>query len=55
MCRSVEVARYLLTEPGKGRESLELKSASVAKLKWTRPRYAEQLGREMGPEIRGVR
>ena len=53
MCHSVEVARYLLTEPGKGRESLELKSASatVANLKWTRPRYAEQLKREMGPEI----
>jgi predicted dehydrogenase len=53
MCHSVEVARYLLTEPGKGRESLELKSANatVANLKWTRPRYAEQLKREMGPEI----
>jgi predicted dehydrogenase len=53
MCHSVEVARYLLTEPGKGRESLKLKSASatVANLKWIRPRYAEQLKREMGPEI----
>jgi predicted dehydrogenase len=53
MCHSVEVARYLLTEPGKGRESLELKSANatVANLKWTRPKYAEQLKREMGPEI----
>jgi predicted dehydrogenase len=53
MCHSVEVARYLLTEPGKGRESLKLRSANatVANLKWTRPRYAEQLKREMGPEI----
>ena len=53
MCHSVEVARYLLTEPGKGRESLDLKSANatVANLKWTRPRYAEQLRREMGSEI----
>ncbi|HET6885751.1 MAG TPA: Gfo/Idh/MocA family oxidoreductase [Rubrobacteraceae bacterium] len=53
MCHSVEVARYLLTEPGKGRESLELKSANatVANLKWTRPRYAEQLKREVGSEI----
>jgi predicted dehydrogenase len=53
MCHSVEVARYLLTEPGKCRESLKLKSANatVANLKWTRPRYAEQLKREMGPEI----
>ena len=53
MCHSVEVARYLLTEPGKGRESLELKSANatVANLKWTRPRYAEQLRQEVGSEI----
>jgi predicted dehydrogenase len=53
MCHSVEVARYLLTEPGKNRESLKLKSANatVANLKWTRPRYAEQLKREMGQEI----
>jgi predicted dehydrogenase len=53
MCHSVEVARYLLTEPGKGRESLRLKSANatVANLKWTRPRYAELLKREMGPEV----
>jgi predicted dehydrogenase len=53
MCHSVEVARYLLTEPGKGRESLKLKSANatVANLKWTRQRYAEQLKREMGPEV----
>ena len=53
MCHSVEVARFLLTEPGKGRESLRLKSASatIANLKWTRPRYAEQLKREMGPEV----
>jgi predicted dehydrogenase len=53
MCHSVEVARYLLTEPGKGRESLQLKSANatVANLKWTRPRYAEQLKRQMGPQV----
>jgi predicted dehydrogenase len=53
MCHSVEVARYLLTEPGKGRESLKLTSANatIANLKWTRPRYVEQLKREMGPEI----
>ncbi len=53
MCHSVEVARYLLTEPGKTRESLRLKSANatVANLKWTRPRYAEQLEREMGPAV----
>ena len=53
MCHSVEVARYLLTEPGKGRESLKLKSANatIANLKWTRPRYADQLKQEMGSEI----
>jgi predicted dehydrogenase len=53
MCHSVEVARYLLTEPGKGRESLKLKSANatIANLKWTRPRYADQLKQEMGFEI----
>jgi predicted dehydrogenase len=53
MCHSVEVARYLLTEPGKDRESLELKSANatVANLKWTRPRYAEQLKQQMGPAV----
>jgi predicted dehydrogenase len=53
MCHSVEVARYLLTEPGKGRESLKLKSANatIANLKWTRPRYADQLKRRMGSEI----
>jgi predicted dehydrogenase len=53
MCHSVEVARYLLTEPGKGRESLKLKSANatIANLKWTRPRYAEQLKQEMGSEV----
>ena len=53
MCHSVEVARYLLTEPGKNRESLELKSANatIANLKWTRPRYAEQLKRQMGPAV----
>jgi predicted dehydrogenase len=53
MCHSVEVARYLLTEPGNDRESLELKSANatVANLKWTRPRYAEQLKQQMGPAV----
>jgi len=50
MCHSVEVSRYLLTEPGKVRESLKPISASatVANLKWTRPRYAGRLKDEMG-------
>lgn len=53
MCHSVEVARYLLTEPGKNRESLRPKSANatIANLKWTQPRYAEQLRQEMGPTV----
>jgi predicted dehydrogenase len=53
MCHSVEVARYLLTEPGKDRESLKLLSANatVANLKWTRPQYIKQLRQTMGPEV----
>jgi len=45
MCHSVEVARYLLTEPGKPRESLTPTkvSAHTSCLKWQRPRYAEHL------------
>ena len=53
MCHSVEVARFLLTEPGKPRNSLRLKSANgtVASLKWTRPDYVERLKDMMGPEV----
>lgn len=53
MCHSVEVGRYLLTEPGKDRSSLRVvsTSATVANLKWTRPKYAEQLKREMGTQV----
>jgi predicted dehydrogenase len=53
MCHSVEVARYLLTEPGKDRSSLTLVSAnaSIASLKWTRPAYVARLQQTMGPEV----
>ncbi|MFL5802113.1 MAG: Gfo/Idh/MocA family protein [Roseiflexaceae bacterium] len=53
MCHSVEVARYLLTEPGKDRSSLRLLSANgtVASLKWTRPDYAQRLRETMGAEV----
>ena len=53
MCHSVEVARYMLTEPGQPRNSLRLKSANgtVASLKWTRPAYIERLKGMMGPEV----
>lgn len=53
MCHSVEVARYLLTEPGKDRRSLKLVSANatIATLKWMRPEYVERLKQMMGPEV----
>jgi predicted dehydrogenase len=53
MCHSVEVARYLLTEPGKDRSSLRLlnANATVASLKWTQPGYAQRLRETMGDEV----
>lgn len=45
MCHSVEVARYLLTEPGVPRESLTpvKVTAHTSCLKWQDPHYVEQL------------
>lgn len=53
MCHSVEVARFLLTDPAKPRNSITpLKvSATIASLKWSRPEYAEQLRQTMGKEV----
>jgi predicted dehydrogenase len=53
MCHSVEVARFLLTAPEHGRDSLTLTSANatVATLKWARPAYAAQLRETMGPTV----
>jgi predicted dehydrogenase len=53
MCHSVEVVRYLLTEPNARRESLRLSqvTARIASLKWTRPKYAKQLSQTMGKEV----
>ncbi len=53
MCHSVETARYMLTEPGKPRNSLRVKgiSARVASLKWSQPKYVEVLKKNMGPEV----
>lgn len=53
MCHSVEVSRFLLTRPDTPRSSLKLKSATgaIACLKWTRPQYAEELKRRMGPTV----
>jgi predicted dehydrogenase len=53
MCHSVEVARFMLTEPGKPRTSLRPTkvSAQIASLKWSRPEYARVLKETMGPEV----
>jgi predicted dehydrogenase len=53
MCHSVEVVRYLLTEPSAPRSSLRLArvTARIASLKWTRPEYVDQLSRTMGKEV----
>ncbi|MCI0338507.1 MAG: Gfo/Idh/MocA family oxidoreductase, partial [Acidobacteria bacterium] len=53
MCHSVEVARLLLTDPTKPRNSIQpVKiSATIASLKWSRPEYAELLQQMMGKEV----
>jgi predicted dehydrogenase len=53
MCHSVEVGRYLLTAPDETRDAIKLISANatVANLKWTRPKYVEQLKGTMGSEV----
>lgn len=53
MCHSVEVARFLLTEPGAPRRSLRPVAAvgSTASLKWSRPAYAARLAERMGPDV----
>jgi predicted dehydrogenase len=52
MCHSVEVARFMLTEPGKPRASLRPTkvSAQIASLKWSRPEYAKILKEAMGAD-----
>jgi len=53
MCHSVEVARHLLTAPGAKREVLKVKSVSgtIATLKWSRPKYADELKARYGDEV----
>lgn len=53
MCHSVEVARFLLTDPAKPRNSIKpVKiSATIASLKWSRPEYADLLQQMMGSEV----
>jgi predicted dehydrogenase len=53
MCHSIEVVRFLLTEPGAARSTLVPVSVSgrIASLKWTRPHYARQLTARFGPDV----
>jgi predicted dehydrogenase len=49
MCHSIEVGRFLLTEPGASRSTLKFKNATgaVATLKWAQKKYAAELGSRM--------
>jgi predicted dehydrogenase len=53
MCHSVEVVRYLLTEPNAPRSSLRLAriTGRIGSLKWTRPEYVKRLSQTMGKEV----
>jgi predicted dehydrogenase len=53
MCHSVEVARHLLTDPEKPRQSLKIKkvNGAVSTLKWSRPNYADELTERYGSEV----
>ena len=50
MCHSVEEARFMLTEPGKSRDSIKPISVSAHTdcLKWQRPKYADILSKNSG-------
>lgn len=53
MCHSIEVVRFLLTEPGKPRATLTPVSISgrIASLKWSRKAYAKQLQARFGKAV----
>jgi predicted dehydrogenase len=53
MCHSALVVQHLLTEPGKPTASVRpvRVTGHIASLKWTRPAYAKQLAKTMGPEV----
>jgi predicted dehydrogenase len=53
MCHSIEVIRFLLTEPGKPRSSLTPIDVNgrIASLKWSRPAYAKQLTARYGKGV----
>jgi predicted dehydrogenase len=57
MCHSVEVARFLLTEPGAPRHSIRpvRVTGHIASLKWSRPEYARILSETFGPEVDYIR
>ena len=53
MCHSIEVGRFMLTQPGAPRSSIRpvKVSAQIASLKWTRPGYIATLSKQMGSEV----
>jgi predicted dehydrogenase len=53
MCHSLEVGRYLLTQPGAPRHSIRpvRVSAQVASLKWSRPEYINLLKEMMSGDV----
>jgi predicted dehydrogenase len=53
MCHSIEVVRFLLTEPGAPRVSLTPVSVDgrIASLKWSRPEYVKQLKARFGKDV----
>ena len=53
MCHSVEVVRFLLSDPAKQRNSIRpvKVTAQIRSLKWSRPEYVEMLKQTMGPEV----
>jgi predicted dehydrogenase len=53
MCHSIEVARFMLTQPGAPRSSIRpvKVSAQIASLKWSQPEYAKSLQERMGAEV----
>ena len=53
MCHSVEVVRFLLSDPAKPRNSIRpvKVTAQIHSLKWSRPEYVEILKQTMGAEV----
>jgi predicted dehydrogenase len=53
MCHSIEAGRFLLTPPDADKDFLTPRSvsAAIASLKWTRPRYADELAGRYPGEV----